>query len=197
MRNSTKLRCLGHFRQNVKDELSVLGIGGDQQKNFLDKVFGFVCGDVRVEGLLDARDEEEFDSLLLAYKREMTKKECQKCPHAEPSFHNWLQKHGHVMKKSMILGVRIEAGLDRVDSCTSNDAESNNHVLKSAADNEEMSALEFISLSKSVALNQRQEVTRAVLRKGDYRFKNEYSSLEIALRGQVVPDDKRTKNQAS
>ena len=27
LRNSIKLRCLGHFRQNVKDELKKLGIG--------------------------------------------------------------------------------------------------------------------------------------------------------------------------
>lgn len=44
-----------------------------------------------------------------------------------------------------------------------------------------MSAVEFISLSKSVALfSARKLPKRALLRKGDYRFKNEYSSLEIA-----------------
>ena len=176
LRNSIKLRCLGHFRQNVKDELKKLGLGAEE-KYFLDKVFGYVCGDIRVEGLLDAKDDDEFNSLLLAYKREMNEKESQMRPNAEPSFHNWIQKHANVMKKSMILGVRSAAGLK--DSCTSNDAESNNHVLKSAADGEEMSTVEFISLSKSIALNQRQEVIRAVLNKGEYRLKGEYSSLQV------------------
>ena len=74
LRNSIKLKCLGHFRQNVKEELKKLGICGAQEKYFLDKVFGSVCGDVRVEGLLDAGSEEEFDSLLLASKREIKEK---------------------------------------------------------------------------------------------------------------------------
>ena len=54
-------------------------------------------------------------------------KECELKPDAEPSFYSWI----------MILGVRSFAGLSRDDSCTSNDAESNNHVLKSSADKEE------------------------------------------------------------
>ncbi|KAJ7375132.1 hypothetical protein OS493_001870 [Desmophyllum pertusum] len=97
-----------------------------------------------VEGLLNARDGEEFDQLLLASKREMMEKECEVCPDAEPSFYNWILKHAELMKKSMILGVKSAAGLSQDDSCTSNDAESNNHVLKSAADNE-MSTMEFTS----------------------------------------------------
>lgn len=168
LRHSIKLRCLGHFRQNVKEELKKLGIRGRQEKYFLDKIFGSVCNEVRVEGLLDAKDEVEFDSLLLASKREMTEKECEVRPGAEPSFYNWILKHEALMKKSMILGVRSAAGLNQEDSCTTNDAESNNHVLKSAADHEEMSSVEFICLSKSLAFNQRQEVVRAVLKSGQY-----------------------------
>lgn len=179
LRNSIKLRCLGHFRQNVKEELKKLGIRGAQEKYFLDKVFGSECGDVRVEGLLDASNEEEFDSLLLASKREIMEKECELNPDAVPSFYSWIVQHATLMKKSMILGVRSAAGLSRDDSCTSNDAESNNHVLKSAADKEEMSTVEFISLSKSLALNQRQEVIRAVLKCGEYRLKEVYSNLQV------------------
>ena len=84
LRNSIKLRCLGHFRQNVKKELKKPGIRGVQEKYFLDKVFGSVCGDVRVEGLLDAGNEEYFDSLLLASKREIMEKECEVNPDTQP-----------------------------------------------------------------------------------------------------------------
>ena len=176
LRNSIKLRCLEHFRQNVKDELKKLGIRGPQEKYFLDKIFGSVCGDVRVEGILDANDEEEFDNLLFACKREMTERELELRPDTEPSFYNWILKHAEVMKKSMILGVRRAAGLSSGDSCTSNDAESNN--LKSVAD-DEMSTVEFISLSKSLALNQRQDIIQAVLKSVEYRFKAVYSNLEL------------------
>ena len=130
LRNRIKLRCLGHFRQNIKDELKKLGILGTQEKYFLDKIFGSVCGDVRVEGILDANDEEDFDNLLLACKREMTERELEVRPETEPSFYNWILKHAELMKKSMTLGVRCAAGLSRGDGCTSNDAESNNHALK-------------------------------------------------------------------
>jgi len=42
LRNSIKLRCLGHFRQKFKDELKKLGIRGTQEKYFLDTIFGSV-----------------------------------------------------------------------------------------------------------------------------------------------------------
>ena len=93
LRNSIKLRCLGHFRQNVKDELKIRGIRGSEEKYFMDKVFGGVYGEVRVEGLLDAKDEEEFDHLLFASKREMEEKECEVRPDAESSFYSWIVKH--------------------------------------------------------------------------------------------------------
>ena len=108
LRNSIKLRCLGHFRQNVKDELKKLGIRGTQEKYFLDKIYGSLCGDVRVEGILDANDEEEFDNLLFASKREMTERELEVRPDTEPSFYNWILKHAELMKKSMILGDALQ-----------------------------------------------------------------------------------------
>ena len=83
------------------------------------------------------------------------------------------------MTKSMILGVRSAAGLSPDHSSTSNDGESNSHVLKSAAENEEMSMVDFINLAKSLALNQHQDVIRAVLQSGQYRFKEGYSNLQV------------------
>ena len=62
----------------------------------MDKVFGGVYGEVRVEGLLDAKDEEEFDHVLFASKREMEEKECEVCPDAESSFYSWRVKHAEV-----------------------------------------------------------------------------------------------------
>ena len=139
LRNSIKLWCPGHFRQNIKDELKKLGIRGTQEKYFLDMSFGSVCGDVRVEGILDANDEEQFDNLLIVCKREMTERELEVRPDTEPSLYNWILKHAELMKKSIILGVRRAAGLSCGDSGTSNDAESNNHALKSAADHQKAS----------------------------------------------------------
>lgn len=90
---------------------------------------------------------------------------------AEPSFYNWILKHAALMQKSMILGVRSAPGLSQEDSCMANDAESNNHVLNSAAHNKEISSIDFICLSKSLALNLQQEVVWAILKSRGYRFK--------------------------
>ena len=84
-----------------------------------------------------------------------------------------------MLKESLTAGVRLKAALQPGEKITSNAAESGNHVLKEAADYEEMSLPEFVVLAKSVASSQQQEVVRAVLRKGQYRFKPEYSYLEI------------------
>ena len=148
LRKSIKLRCLGHFRQNIKDELKKLGIRDTQEKHFLDMSFGSVCGDLRVEGILDANDEEEFDNLLIVCKREMTERELEVRPDTEPSLYNWILKHAELMQKSMILGVRRAASLSLGDSCTSNDAESNNHAFKSAADHEKASRHNLSRLEK-------------------------------------------------
>lgn len=43
-----------------------------------------------------------------------------------------------------------------------------------------MSTIEFISLSKSLALNQCQAVIRAVLKSREYGLKEIYSSLQVA-----------------
>ena len=110
--------------------------------------FGSVCGDVRVEGILDANEDEEFDNLLIVCKREMTERKLEVRPDTEPSLYNWILKHAELMQKSMILGVRRAASLSLGDSCTSNDAESNNHAFKSAADHEKASRHNLSRLEK-------------------------------------------------
>lgn len=179
LRKTVSLRCQIHFRNIVKDELKKLEITGEKQSYFLNRVFGSISSGIHVEGLLDAKNEDEFDVLLLAYKREMDEKE-RELRKAEPKFTSWIQSHADMMKSSMILESRLKAGLTCHDTATTNDAESNNHVIKSAANNEELSTVDFISLAKSLAISQKQEVIRAVICKGEYRFKKEFQDLECS-----------------
>ena len=85
-----------------------------------------------------------------------------------------------MMKTSLIEEARQTAGLEPGEKITTNTSESVNHVLKEAAECEEMSLPDFIALSKAVAESQRQEQMRAVIRKGKYRFKHEFSYLEVS-----------------
>lgn len=84
-----------------------------------------------------------------------------------------------MMKENLTAGVRLKAGLQPGEKMTSNAAEAGNHVLKEVADYEEMPLPEFVVLAKSVALNQHQELVRAILRKGQWHFKEEYFYLEV------------------
>ncbi|KAL9965864.1 hypothetical protein ACROYT_G029718 [Oculina patagonica] len=177
---SCQLRCVKHFTENVKDELKSIGIKGEAQRGFLNHIFGFVEDDIYHEGLLDANDDETFDAVLASLEPEWNKKERELLPEGcEPKFFNWMSKKADMIKGSLSAGVRLKAGLQPGEKMTSNAAEAGNHVLKEAADYEEMSLPEFVVLAKSVALNQHQGLVRAILRKGQYRFKDEYSYLEV------------------
>ena len=178
--DSHHLRCVRHFTGNVKDELKSLGIKGEAQRDFLNCIFGHTEDEVYHEGLLDAKDDETFDALLASLESQWKEKELQLCPQeTDPKFFAWMSKKAGMLKESLTAGVRLKAGLQPGEKITSNAAESGNHVLKEAADYEEMSLPEFVVLAKSVASSQQQEVVRAVLRKEQYRFKPEYSYLEI------------------
>lgn len=177
---SYQLRCAKHSTENVKDELKSIGIKGEAQRDFLNAIFRFVEDEVYHEGLLDAKDDQTFDAVLASLEPEWNKKERELLTEGhDPKFFNWMSKKAAMMKESLTSGVRLKAGLQPGEKMTSNAAEAGNHVLKEAADYEEMSLPEFVVLAKSVALNQHQELVRAILRKGQYRFKDEYSYLEV------------------
>lgn len=177
---SYQLRCVKHFTENVKDELKSIGVKGEAQRYFLNCIFGFVEDEVYHEGLLDAKDDETFDAVLASLEPGWNDKEVELLPEVkDPKFHKWLAKKATMMKETLSAGVRLKAGLQPGEKITTNASESANHALKEAADYEEMSLPEFVVLAKSVAVSQHQEVVRAVLRKGKFRFKPEYSYLEI------------------
>lgn len=90
-----------------------------------------------------------------------------------------MSKKAAMMKESLTAAVRLKAGLQPGKKMTSNVAKGENHVLKEAADYEEMSLSEFVFLAKSEELNQHQELVKAILRKGQLSFKDEHSYLEV------------------
>ena len=65
-----------------------------------------------------------------------------------------------MMKSSLTEEARQNAGLKPGERITTNPSESVNHVLKEAAEYEEMSLPDFIVLSKAVAESQRQEIMK-------------------------------------
>ena len=165
--HAVKLRCTKHFKENVKDKLKALKITGEDATFFISAVFGCNSSDgIYHEGLIDSPHEESFDSLLSSVEEIWNEKEeaCQSG--SEPKFHRWIKQHSSMIKEAMIKDKRVKAGLHPEEKITTNGAESANHVLKEAADYEEISLAEFVALCKSIAKNQQQEIIRAILRKG-------------------------------
>ena len=174
------LRCNRHFQENCVDKLKSLGIKGEDQCYFVRCIFGSSVEDVYHEGLLDAPDSETFDALLMSLEDAMNERELAIRPRgSSPQFYSWLQKHDVMMKSSLTEEARQNAGLKPGERITTNPSESVNHVLKEATEYEEMSLPDFIVLSKAIAESQRQEIMRAIIQKGKYRFKQEFSFLEV------------------
>lgn len=166
--HAVKLRCTKHFKENVKDKLKALTITGEDATFFISAVFGCYLADgIYTEGLIDSSDDETFDALLSSVEEIWNEKEEEACQSGtEPKFHRWIKQHSSMIKESMIKDKRVMAGLQPEEQITTNGAESANHVLKEAAEYEEMSLAEFVALCKSIAKNQQQEIIRAILRKG-------------------------------
>ena len=179
-RESVGLRCTKHFADNVNDQLKCLGITGKDQTAFLNAIFGYVEDDVYHEGLVNSTDDALFDAALASLEEEWNKKELELNPSSdEAKFYSWMKKRSTMFKESLTDAARVKAGLQPGEKLTTNAAESANHILKEAAEYEQMSLPEFIALAKSITNSQHQGVIRAVIRKDQYRFQSQYSFLEI------------------
>lgn len=62
------LRCFGHFKTNLKEKLTSLGVPKQSQQEILRDVFGFDIRDTHHEGLVDSEDADVFDAKLSSLK---------------------------------------------------------------------------------------------------------------------------------
>ena len=62
--NAVHLRCTNHFRQNIKEKLSALGVSQCVHKEFISDIFGIQRGSHFEAGLIDADSEASFVILL-------------------------------------------------------------------------------------------------------------------------------------
>ena len=178
---TSQLRCSRHFRENCQDKLKSLGIKGNDQKYFMDAIFGTTVDGIFHEGLLDSQEAKMFDALFLSLEEELNRRELDfRPPGSEPQFFSWLRKHDSMMKTALTVEALRNAGFESKKRLTTNPSESVNHVLKEAAEYEEMSLPEFIALTKAVADSQRLDVVRAIVRKGKYRLTKDFSFLEVS-----------------
>ena len=64
--NSKLLRCFGHFKTNIKEKMTSLGIPKQTHNEFLHDIFGYNIGTTHYEGLVDseAYDKDVFQTKL-------------------------------------------------------------------------------------------------------------------------------------
>ena len=178
---ATRLSCFIHCRQNIKQQLRDRHFPETVAKTVLDDVFGTQQGEIFAEGLVDSASNEEFNKKLQMLEKRWN--EIESCnPQITPGFHGWfLQYKADIMKSTMLRPVREEAGLGSPpQQFTTNPSEAVNSVIKNQVGYKSHQLIEFVDHLKAVVDEQYREVERAIIGRGKYRLKEQYSFLQVS-----------------
>ena len=110
-------------------------------------------------------------------------------------FVDWfLSNKSPVLRDTMLCSVRQECGLScPPEPFTTNSSESINALLKQKVNYKKSELPDFIDIIKQVIDEQQREVERAIIRRGKYKLRAQYSILEV--RSKVVCDDCATMTE--
>ena len=175
------VRCAIHMTRDLQEKMKTEGVPKKYQGLFLRDVMGsFYSPDAK--GLVDAESAEEFDEMLLNLSPIWEKREAE-FSSRKPSFHAWFSKyHAKDVRSSMIVPIRESAGLGHPPAhFTTNTNESMNKVIKQALHYEERNWDKFCDDMLALVKVQYQELEKAVVRTGEYRFRPQFSCLEKPL----------------
>ena len=129
---------------------------------------------------MDCTSEDEFSQKLQVLEIRWCEAENQD-PQIVPGFYNWFVQHkSEVIKSTMLEPLREEAGLGcPPQPFTTNPSEAVNAVIKNQVSYKSNQLIQFLEHLKAVIDEQDREMQRAVIGRGKYRFKEQYSSLQI------------------
>ena len=101
--------CFIHMKRNLTSKLRELGFNEADTKRFLNDIFGFQSGTHKVDGLVDAKTEAEFDQKLKDLKAIW----CLQEPETRSlQFYNWfVSHHAKNVKEKMLLSLREHLGI--------------------------------------------------------------------------------------
>lgn len=143
--------------------------------------FGKTAGDTLVEGLVDSKDEAEFQkNLSVILKRWQELEECPQDGMAK--FIDWFVKNKvDVIQTTMLRSIREDAGL----GCppvpfSTNASECVNKMLKNKVQYKRSELPQFISKLKELCDEQDREVERAIICRGKYRLRPQYQHLQVS-----------------
>jgi hypothetical protein len=164
----------------ISRELQELGFSDRARTEILKDIFGHQEGNTFSEGLVDSTDEDDFDKKLEIAKGHWA--ELETSDGAKSGFYSWFVQHKvNSMKATMLKTVRAEAGLGSPPQpFTTNASETTNSVIKAHVRYAHSQLLmEFVNHLKDVVDEQERELERAIIKRGKFRFKEEYSHLEV------------------
>lgn len=177
------LRCMNHLRQNVKDKLRDLRFPNNISKEFLVDIFGCKTGSHLEIGLVDAASDDSFWNALENLQEKWSNLERGYIhPDSDPQFYEWFCRYkADEIVKCVLPNVRVKAGLkDPSLHFTTNCSESLNHVIKKEVDWKENKLPILIEHLRSVTDRYKEELEKAVVGRGEWRFTPEYCQLEVS-----------------
>jgi len=175
------VRCAVHLRRDIQEKMKEIGVPKQYQSFFVEDVMGSFHSPHAI-GLVDANTPEEFDEMLSNLQSVWQKREAEFSSRS-PVVYQWFVKyHAEDVRNFMITTVRERVGLGKPPShYTTNANESINNVVKQALHYEEKDWDKFCDEMFKLVKIQYQELEKAVIRTGEYRFKANFAHLEKSL----------------
>ena len=171
--SAAHLRCFLHFRDNCKTKLQQLHVSNDVVLDIIQDILGsYLKGK---PGLVDMNNVADLQSKFMSLKEKWDKE--------APGFFDWFLKNKLMTVEScMLKPVREFAGLGSPpDPFYTNDVESANRIIKRKTDYKASEWPEFCKLAKELIEEQENEIEKAIIGVGEYKFNDDYAHLAIPL----------------
>ena len=183
------LRCFLHLRGNLEARLREYGIPKHIQVEFIRDVFGNPSQ--LEDGIVDANSTAEYEAMIQSLQVIWNNRE--KAYNNPPQFYQWfLSNCKNEIQQTMLKEKRIASGLgDPPEPFYTNDVESQNNVIKHQMSYRAQELPQFISSMKTMMINQRKEVEKAVAGIGEYRLIEPYKHLSVDTRRFFQMSDKQ------
>ena len=169
------------MKRNIAEKLKNRGISTSTSEEFLADIFGKHTGTTYEEGLVDSKQESDFDIRLDRCREIWLARERPFVREGQLSFFDYFNKYyANVVRHSMLKDMRISAGLGNPPSIfTTNSSESINAVVKRKVHFKETEWPQFNQELKKIVNEMHQECIRAISGRGEYKLCKSYQHLQV------------------
>ena len=167
------VRCFLHFRDNCKAKLSELKVSNDVALEIIQDIFGSL-----IKGLQGIVDASSADDLRSQFDHLQAKWDS-----IAPGFHSWFLEYKlHEVELSMLAPIRQAAGLGNPpEPFYTNEIESINRVIKRKTEYKSSEWPGFCKVARELISDQQNEIEKAVIGVGEYKFCDEFKHLQLPL----------------